>query len=202
MASSKNWISLSTNLQAGVEIVNKLDNRKFHLFLNRVVKDMMQNPDSHKPFTDEEEEKLLDSLEINRNELNLLLHAAIVILAQATYSLINPEKLNDILMNTLKLTEEKANIFTNLWANDAKNLILKFKQKSVYTRKLQDISWLVNIEMSSDNNRQTFIPKAILQMKLSEDKGASDLTLDLNENQLSKLYNVLEDIQVALDALV
>lgn len=72
------------SLQAGIEIINKLENRKFHLFLNRIVKDMVQNPDSHKPFTDEEEEKLLDSLEINRNELNVLLHAAIVILTQVS----------------------------------------------------------------------------------------------------------------------
>lgn len=67
---------------------------------------------------------------------------------------------------------------------------------------MQDISWLVNIEMSSDNNIQTFTPKAILQMKLIEDKGTSDLTLDLDENQLSKVYNTLENIQVALDGLI
>ncbi|XP_073978254.1 COMM domain containing 10 protein valette [Rhodnius prolixus] len=202
MTSSKNWITLSANLQAGIEIINKLENRKFHLFLNRIVKDMVQNPDSHKPFTDEEEEKLLDSLEINRNELNVLLHAAIVILTQAAYSLTNPDKLNEILIKNLKLTEEKAHVFTVLWTNDAKNVIIKFKQKSVYIRKLQDISWLVNIEMSSDNNIQTFTPKAILQMKLIEDKGTSDLTLDLDENQLSKVYNTLENIQVALDGLI
>lgn len=56
--------------------------------------------------------------------------------------------------------------------------------------------------MSSDNNIQTFTPKAILQMKLIEDKGTSDLTLDLDENQLSKVYNTLENIQVALDGLI
>lgn len=50
---------------------------------------MVQNPDSHKPFTDEEEEKLLDSLEINRNELNVLLHAAIVILTQVSWYFIS-----------------------------------------------------------------------------------------------------------------
>ena len=66
---------------------------------------------------------------------------------------------------------------------------------------LEDVSWLVNIEIASENNPQTFVPKAVLQLKLKEETGTSDVKLEMNEKDLYHMYNTLENIQTALDSL-
>ncbi|XP_014244390.1 COMM domain-containing protein 10 [Cimex lectularius] len=201
MDEGKSWISLTPNIQQGVEIINNVDSKKYQLLLQRVVQEMLINQDSYKPFTDEEEEKLLASLSLDRKELELLIYTSIIILNQAVYSLPSPDILHAGLINSLRLDEEKALVFVTVLKTNSKKLYLKLKQKSIYSRKLEDVSWLVNIEIASHNEKEKFTPKAILQFKLKDPQGPSSITVDANETSLMELFKSLEQIQESLDAL-
>ncbi|KAL1117539.1 hypothetical protein AAG570_003855, partial [Ranatra chinensis] len=189
-------------LLEGINNINSVDGQKFQLLLVRIIQEMLRNPESNKPFTDEEQEKLMNSLSLSQDDLNLLINTSILIISQAVYNITKPAQLQLLLVENLKIDEEKAVAFVNVWTSNAKKLVGKMKQKSVYSTQLDSVSWLVNIEMSSTNNPQTFVPKATLQLKLKEsDARCSNLNLDMDENQLMYLYDVLENIQTELDTL-
>nr|BAN21169.1 unkown protein [Riptortus pedestris] len=201
MTQPSNWIHISNNLKRALNIINKIETKKIQLLLNKIVMEMKQNSDTFSIFTDEERHKLSANLLIDENDISLLINACILIFHQAVYHVTNPEKFKAILLEELKLSEEKVQSFFNVWSSNAKSLILKMKQKSVYSTQLEDVSWLMNIEISSQDNQQTFVPKSILQLKLKEDQEISNLHLELGEKELFHLYNTLENIQGALDAL-
>ncbi|XP_014285515.1 COMM domain-containing protein 10 isoform X2 [Halyomorpha halys] len=184
MSTSKTWIKLSPNLKKGSIIINKLDSKKFLLLLNKIVLELKQDPNIITVFSDEEKEKLKANFSIGDTELQVLVNSCIIILSQALHNFTNPENLKKILMEELLIEEDKAHTFFTVWSNNAKTLILKYKQKSVSSCQLEDVSWLVNIEIASENNLQTFIPKAFLQLKLKEETGSSDIKLELNEKDL------------------
>lgn len=182
MTQSSNWIHTSLNLKRAVNLMNKIESKKFQLLVNRIALEM-KHSEAVSVFNEEEREKLMSNFSIDQTDLNLLINSCILIFHQAVYHVTNPDKFKTILSEELKLSEDKAQSFYNVWSSNAKSLILKMKQKSVYSTQLEDVSWLVNIEISSQNNHQTFIPKSILQLKLKEKEGMSNLHVELGEKE-------------------
>lgn len=78
----KQKITICYSLQHGLNVINKVDSKKFLLILKRIVQSMQTSSDEMKPFNDEEEEKLLVTLSVDQPELNLLLDSSILIITQ------------------------------------------------------------------------------------------------------------------------
>uniref|UniRef100_A0A0A9Z2K1 COMM domain-containing protein 10 n=1 Tax=Lygus hesperus TaxID=30085 RepID=A0A0A9Z2K1_LYGHE len=200
--SSRKYVSLPPNFQSGLDVINNVDSDKFRLFLNRIAQDIQMNPDSNNPFNEEQEEKLLASLDLDRNQLSVLIQSAIFILRQAIYNITSVDNFKNELSQNLKLTDEKVVAFLYVWSKNAKGLIKSSKEKSIFSRKLEDVSWLVDIEVASDKKKQMFETHSILQLNVAgRDGNQSNIILDLDERALIKLFEAVENIQESLDAL-
>ncbi|BES96832.1 HCaRG protein [Nesidiocoris tenuis] len=200
--SGNKYMKVPVNFQSGLDVINSVDSNKFRLFLNRIAQDIQANPDSNNPFNEEQENKLLASFDLDREKLNILTQSAIYIIRQAIHDGLSMGSFKDELSQNLKLTDEKVVAFLFVWSKNAKGLIKSSKEKSIFSRQLEDISWLVDIEVASDKNKETFASHSILQLNLKENSGKrTDVILDLNEPALVKLFEALENVQDSLDEL-
>ncbi|KAF6209275.1 hypothetical protein GE061_015020 [Apolygus lucorum] len=199
---TRKYVSLPPNFQSGLDVINNVDSDKFRLFLNRIAQDIQMNPDSNNPFNEEQEEKLLASLDLDKNQLSVLTQSAIFILRQAIYNITSVDNFKNELSQNLKLTDEKVVAFMYVWSKNAKGLIKSSKEKSIFSRKLEDVSWLVDIGVASDEKKQMFGTHSILQLNVAgRDGHQSNIILDLDEPALIKLFEAVENIQESLDAL-
>lgn len=85
-----------------------------------------------KIFNEEEEEKLLVSLDLNKDDLVCLLDAVILIYKQAACNIIKPQLMESSLKDTFKTDDDKVQIFINAWVTYGKGIIEHFRQMSIF----------------------------------------------------------------------
>uniref|UniRef100_A0A1B6EFT5 COMM domain-containing protein n=1 Tax=Clastoptera arizonana TaxID=38151 RepID=A0A1B6EFT5_9HEMI len=202
MAIPAGLFNITPSLQRGVDVINKVDTKKLVLVLKRIVQSIQACSDEYKPFNDDEEEKLLCTLNIDQTELSLLLDTSTLILTQAAYCVTKPQVFQEQLLNSLKLEEEKAQAFVHIWSNHAQGVVSNLRQKSIHPIQLESVNWKLNITTADDVHGQQLEPRAMIGLKLKHDGDKCSTTiLDLNEEGLVTLYNTLENIQAELDSL-
>lgn len=108
-----------------------MDNSKFRLLVNRICHSLQSNIDT-KVFNEEEEEKLLVSLDLTKDELNLLLDTITSIYAQAACNIVKPSVMEAVMKDNFKIDEEKISIFTSAWMTYRKDIIENLRQKSIF----------------------------------------------------------------------
>lgn len=85
-----------------------------------------------KIFTQEEEEKLLASLEVNKATLIVLLDTIELIYLQAAYGVVKPAAMETLMKESFPISEEKVSIFTNAWITHAKGIVECLRHKSIF----------------------------------------------------------------------
>lgn len=199
------WIHVTSRLQKAVSIMNGLDASKFPLLLSRITQAMQVGATNEKAFSSEEEEKLQVSLGLEKEDLKLLLESTTFIIEQAAYYVTKPAVLKCHLLDTLKLDEDKADAFTNIWTSSAKGIIEHLRQRSLYPTQLEDVSWSLNLQTASDAQTKRVIPKAVFQFGLKSDEykeGTNeDVTIEFTHEELYEFYKSFETIQSQLDGL-
>ncbi|XP_076177477.1 COMM domain containing 10 protein valette [Ptiloglossa arizonensis] len=193
------WIAVTPRLERGLKIANQIDNSKFRLLINRICQTLQSNVNS-KIFSEEEEEKLLVSLDLNKDDLVFLLDAIISIYKQAACNIIKSQSLENTLKDTFKTNDDKVQIFLNAWVTYGKCIIDNFKQKSIFPIQVKDIDWCLNIQAASSTIKKDVRPMALLQLNLTGEQ-ESKLTVEFDKKELTELYQNLEKIQSQLDAL-
>ncbi|KAJ9578575.1 hypothetical protein L9F63_005203 [Diploptera punctata] len=200
-----NWIHVTPRLQKAVKIMNDLDTSKFPLLLSRITQAMQVGKTSEKAFTNEEEEKLQVSLGLEKQDLKLLMESATFIIEQAAYYLTKPAVLKHHLLDLLKLHEDKADAFTNIWTSSAKGIIEHLRQKSLFPKQLEDVSWSLNLHTATEAQTKRVIPKAVFQFGVKSDECMQDksenVTIEFNHEELYEFYKCFEKIQCQLDEL-
>lgn len=109
----------------------RLDNSKFRLLVNRICQNL-QSSINTKIFNEEEEEKLLVSLDLTKDELILLLDTIISIYMQAACNVVKPSLMETVMKDNFKIDEEKISIFTNAWMTYGKGIVENLRQKSMF----------------------------------------------------------------------
>ncbi|KAL6432305.1 hypothetical protein ACFW04_006741 [Cataglyphis niger] len=194
------WINITSKLEQGLTIVARLDNNsKFRLLVNRICQSLQSSIDT-KIFNEEEEEKLLVSLDLTKDELILLLDTITSIYTQAACNVVKPSLMETVMKDNFKIDEEKILIFTNAWMTYGKGIVENLRQKSMFPIQVKDINWCLNVQSSSSAISKDARPVALLQLGLTGDK-TSTLTVEFDKKQLTDLYYNLEKIQTQLDAL-
>ncbi|XP_022205220.2 COMM domain-containing protein 10 [Nilaparvata lugens] len=209
MAKNGMWISSTSSLLHGVQTINKIDNQKFPFVLNRIVQFLQSPTEAGRPFTADEEEKLISTLEgiENADDLQSVLETSTFIFSQAIYHLTKPAVLQKDLMSVLQMTVEKAEAFATVWTNCAKCLVDKIRQKSIQPVQLENVNWMLNVTGSCSTKGIVNEPRAVIELQLKDESsaggtgGTSNIVMDLNHKQLCALYDTLETIQTALDNL-
>ncbi|KAL2735325.1 COMM domain-containing protein 10-like isoform X1 [Vespula squamosa] len=195
----ESWVTITPCLQQGLKIVNRIDNGKFRLLVNRICQNL-QSTNNVKPFSEEEEEKLLISLELNKEELTFLLDAVTLIYKQAAFNIVKSVEFESTLKDTCKLDEDKTLIFVNSWLSYGKGIIECLRKRSIFPTQVKDINWCLNIQSSSSTISKDASPMALFQLDFTGEKD-SKLTIEFDEKSLTNLYMNLEKIQNQLDAL-
>ncbi|EZA49778.1 hypothetical protein DMN91_003125 [Ooceraea biroi] len=193
------WISITPKLERGLNIVTRMDSSKFRLLVNRICQSLQSSIDT-KVFSEEEEEKLLVSLDLTKDELILLLDTITSIYTQAACNVVKPSVMETVLKDNFKTDDEKVSIFTNAWMTYGKGIVENLRQKSIFPTQVKDINWCLNVQSSSSTIAKDARPVALLQLGLTGDT-KSTLTVEFDEKQLTDLYHNLEKIQAQLDAL-
>ncbi|XP_053972339.1 COMM domain-containing protein 10 [Hylaeus anthracinus] len=193
------WITVTPRLKRGLKIANQIDNSKFRLLINRICQSLQSSIDA-KIFSEEEEEKLLVSLDLNKEDLISLLDAIISIYKQATCNIIKSQILENTLKDTLKTNDDKVQIFVNAWVTYGKCIIDNFRQKSIFPVQVKDIDWCLNIQAASSTIKKDVRPMALMQLNLTGEQ-QSKLTVEFDKKELTELYQNLEKLQSQLDAL-
>ncbi|XP_031832563.1 COMM domain containing 10 protein valette [Nomia melanderi] len=193
------WITVTPRLEQGLKIINQIDNSKFRLLINRICQTLQSSVDA-KIFSEDEEEKLLVSLGLNKDDLVVLLEAIITIYKQAACNIIKPQLMETTLKNIVKTDDEKIQIFLNAWITYGKGIIDNFRQQSIFPVQVKDIDWCLNIQASSSTIKKDVRPMALLQLNLTGER-QSKLTVEFDKKELTDLYHNLEKIQSQLDAL-
>ncbi|XP_033340037.2 COMM domain containing 10 protein valette [Megalopta genalis] len=193
------WITVTPRLEQGLDIVNGIDNSKFRLLINRICQ-TLQSGAAAKVFSVEEEEKLLVSLNLNKDDLAILLEAITTIYKQAARNIIKPQSMEITLKDTFQADNEKIQIFLNAWIAYGKGIIDNFRQESIFPIQVKDIDWCLNIQAASSAIKKDVRPMALLQLNLVGEQ-QSQLTVEFDKKGLTDLYQNLEKIQSQLDAL-
>ncbi|XP_075226640.1 COMM domain containing 10 protein valette [Lycorma delicatula] len=203
MSKASLWISVTPSLLEGVELINGIDEKKFPLLLSRVAQ-CMQNNDDLCPFSEEEEDKLLLSLNgiESKRSLKAVLDSSAFILYQAAYGVTKPAVLQKDLIELLKMTDSKADTFFNVWSNSAKGIVDRLRQKSIHDIQLDGLSWMLNVSAASNYKVDKIETRAIMELKLKqENSNAGNIVINMDQSQLYQFYNTLENIQSELDSL-
>ncbi|KAK2586306.1 hypothetical protein KPH14_010608 [Odynerus spinipes] len=161
------WITVTPRLQQGLKIASRIDNGKFRLLVNRICQNL-QSLTNAKPFSEEEEEKLLVSLELNKEELTLLLDAVTLIYKQAAFHIVKPIALESVLRDTCNLDDDRILIFVNSWLNYGKGIVECLRKKSIFPTQVKDINWCLNIQSSSSTISKDASPMALFQLDFTE----------------------------------
>lgn len=148
----------------------------------------------------EELEKLV---QVGRPEFLLLIKTLSYILKRTSTFIMKPTKLQQELRDKLKLTDPKADAIMRMWITNMKPIFDNMQATTagsdeIEANELQNVSWKLKVQLSSEAQLKEKIPLA--QLQLTTRHGAPT-NLEVNHTELLGLYNQLEAIQSELDAL-
>lgn len=195
------WLTVTPDLQKAVDLINDLDSSKFPLLLSRISQTLQSGSCADKVFTDEEEEKLQNSLNLDSENLKLLLDSTKSIIEQAAHNMVKPNIFQRTLLETLQVNEDKAQTFMTIWSNTAKGIVDQLRKKSLFPAQLESLRWSLHLQTASSSYTRQAIPKAVVQFSVKEDNKTNNVTIDFNHNELFEFYKKIEKIQVQLDNL-
>lgn len=188
------------SIKAAVTHINSIDNSKFSRLLTRILQKLHLKERS---FSQEEEEKLQSALSLERHTLQLLLETVSFILEQAAYHNVKPASLRQQLEN-ICISPQKAEVFSQMWAADAADLLEKIRLGIFAPMKLDRVSWQLNLQMARSDESRLKAPHAVLNLGLrAEDHSErlQDVFLEFSHQDLLEFYNQMETVQTQLDSL-
>lgn len=201
---SPSWIQVTPKFQEGVALINSIEPAKLRLLLNRIATFMQRDSINGvlSPFTEDEESKLEKSLGLELKGVRLVIDTASLILQQSAYHVIKPDSLKCKLIEDLQLEQERAAAIATVWGLNASCIVESLRKRSVLPYQFADLTWLLNVETSSNKISRMKEPVAILELLLhSGDDSNRKVKLEMHKSHLQKLYQNLEKIQVQLDTL-
>ncbi|XP_034935673.1 COMM domain-containing protein 10 [Chelonus insularis] len=193
------WIKITPRFHQGLEVISKLDIGKFRLLVNHICQELFVNNDG-KIFSEDEEEKLITSLSLEKETLNLLIDIIILIYSQAAFSVVKPAVMENTMKELFPLSEESISVFVNAWITHGKRIIDTLRQKSIFPNQVENINWSFNIQAASSSASFDNKMNVLLQLAMTG-KEKEKLTVEMDKSSLSDLFENLEKIQNQLDAL-
>ncbi|KAK0088074.1 hypothetical protein PV325_013262 [Microctonus aethiopoides] len=193
------WITVTPRLQQGLNVVSQVDNGKFRLLVNHICQGLHSTVND-KIFTVEEEDKLMLSLNMNKETLSLLLDTMTFIYSQAAFGVVKPAMMENVLKESFSIAEEKVSIIVNAWIIHAKRIIDALRQKSIFPRHVEDVNWSLNIQTASKATVLEPKSKVLLQLGMTGTK-RDTITVEMDKTGVAELYDNLEKIQSQLDAM-
>lgn len=193
-------IKETQSIKEAVNFINTIDVNKFSRLLSRIIQKL--HVKGERTFNEEEEQKLQAALSLDKNALHLVLETSTFIMEQAVYHSIKPASLQQQL-EEIHLNSDKAEVFSQSWASAGPELVEKLKRNTFAPKKLDYISWQLNLQMAQSSQARLKSPSAVLHLGVhNEDSEVQEnIFVEFNHQQLLEFYDKLEVVQGQLDSL-
>ncbi|XP_011494141.1 PREDICTED: COMM domain-containing protein 1-like [Ceratosolen solmsi marchali] len=196
---SGSWLSIDERMKRGFEILDKIENSKLRLLVNRICQSL-QSGVSKNIFNTEEEEKLLVSLNLEKVDLTILLQTITSVYSQASFHLVKSAALENTMKEHCSIGKDKVAILEHAWITHSEGIVNAFKRQSIFPTQVTDISWSVDVKAASTATAKEAKPIAKLQLNLGGLEN-SRVTVEMNKTDLWNLFHKLDDIQSQLESL-
>ncbi|VDI65553.1 Hypothetical predicted protein [Mytilus galloprovincialis] len=187
-------------IKRAVTLINNLGSSKFPLLLTRILQKLHLKDE--RTFSEEEEEKLQGSLELAGPDLELVLQSLEFFLQQAAYHTAKPGVFSQQLKQ-IDVEEEKVQVIVETWANSAKDVITKLRQRTIVPKQLESVNWRLNLQMAQSNKAKMKMPNAMFEFNVTDENTTEkeNIKVEFTHDELYMFYNQLETIQKQLDCL-
>ncbi|XP_077571416.1 COMM domain-containing protein 10 [Stigmatopora nigra] len=194
------FIKETQSIKEAVTLINGIDLNKFSKLISRIIQKLHLK--GERTFSDEEEEKLQTALSLDKQALDLVLETSAFILEQAMYQNVKPSSLQQQLEG-ISVNPDKAQVFSQTWSTCGPELVNKLKHNIFAPKKLDFISWQLNLQMAQSSQARLKSPSAVLQLGLNNEDSQvqENIFVEFNHQELLEFYNKLEIVQGQLDSL-
>ena len=203
------FIVETEQIKTAIKFINGIENTKFRLLIQRIVQKLHLANDAY--FKEEEIEKLENSLELSKENINLLISFIEFVFLQSAYFTIKPNHLETQLSN-LKLDEEKSALVIEFWKENAKEIVDRIREtKSISHKRLADIRWRLSLQLASDSKSKQKLTNALIEFQINSDSNSSEdkkndskkenVIVEFTRDELYDLFLKLDIIQKQLDNL-
>ncbi|XP_037115204.1 COMM domain-containing protein 10 isoform X1 [Syngnathus acus] len=188
------------SIKEAVTLINAIDVNKFSRLISRIIQKLHLK--GERPFSEEEEQKLQTALAMDKQALNLVLETSAFVLEQAVYHNVKPSSLKQQLQG-ISMNPDKAEAFSQTWSTSGPELVDRLKRNIFAPKKLDFVSWQLNLQMAQSSQARLKSPNAVLQLGLhNEDSQVPEnVFVEFNHQELLEFYNKLEIVQGQLDSL-
>lgn len=164
----------------------------------------VSNRQDEAAFTDAQLAQLQESLQLNADQLNDTVLACTYLLQQAAYDTLKPNRFGNQLVQA-EMAAAQAEAFVRVWEQKGAAVIELLKDLTLAPLVLADVHWRLHLTIGQDTVAKRKDLTAIVQLALQDNTGPApkqdSLLVELNEEQLRKLYAQLETVQEQLDAV-
>lgn len=210
-------------MSKGIALINRVDVGNLGALLLRIVQKLhlkvrccssvpsqlidggcLQKTQNESVFTDAQLEQLQSSLQLSADQLADTLLACTYLLQQAAYDTLKPNRLGNQLVQA-EMAAAQAEAFVRVWEQKGAAAIELLKDLTLAPLVLSDVHWRLHLTIGQDTVAKRKELAAVLQLGLQDNTGpepaAAKVLLEMDEEQLRKLYGQLETIQEQLDSV-
>lgn len=190
-------------MENGVQIINQLDKSKFQKFLQHI-KDNSASRTKNEMFTVEEATALERVFKLDSTQVTLLIKVTLYILERLSRFIMRPSNIRTDLMNKLKMSSDKAEIFISFWQNLMKIISNEFNVKNLAEiDQLVEPSWQLNLALSSHLNKKEKETTILFDMKTIQNSPKSTKTfVEMSTAELLSFNHQLEAAQLEIDSII
>jgi len=206
--SSSSVFTQTDNFTKGISLLNSIDASYYPPILERLLKGMKEKASSSSTsstaptslFTESEQSQLSSLLSLSPTQLITFLSLLLYIFEQAAYHSLSVNKLTAELSSTA-LNGSLTPLFTQVWSIHRDSLLTLLSSQSFGAPAVfDDLNWRLQVSMGTKQVK-TILSLGIKHSNRNGGDEKETITMELNQQQLTALYENIETIQKQLDAL-
>jgi len=200
---AENLFGSNQKFKEAVQAINSIPTDKIPLILQRIIRKLHLK--NEKPFTEAEEQQLQSAFSLSESQVQSALDGIAFIFEQAAYFGLNPQVLTSQL-EKVGIVTQKLSAFETVWKQEAKELVIKLRGKSLAPFQLETVNWRLHLQVGQSNLFRLKEPSAVFEFGLTSTsettKQANErLTMEFTHEELEDFFQRLETIQEQLDNL-
>ena len=188
-------MSETNKLQAALQIADRIPQRQFAQALRRIA--IALRTGNETPFSDDEVEAMLEQFGLVPTDFDAMFSVCSYLLQQAACFSFDSDKISTYATQS-GASETVSECFSAVWDAEGYDLIEAMKQKTIADTVLESTSWRLDLKADEINQQPMREPRILLDLNVSNQK---PITIQFTHNELSDLYNKIEDIQQVIDKM-
>ncbi|OHS98348.1 HCaRG protein [Tritrichomonas foetus] len=182
-------------LQEAMQTADKIPKRQFAQVLRRIA--IALRTGNPTPFTEDDVQTLITSFEMTPSEFDAMFSACSYLLQQAACFSFDSEKILAYASQS-GASEDISECFSAVWDAEGDDLIDSMKQKTIASKVLNNTAWRLDLKADEIGKAPMREPVLLFDLNIQNEK---PLTIQFTHDELTQLYNQIEEIQQNIDKL-